>query len=103
MGRERDTSVNLLLLLLFSFIIVGITACGPGGGKRPNVPVRKFYGDRIPDVPEESSMASGSFDGALLKDDKNLKTLISTEIIFADASYEADSRKAIEVSSIVLQ
>lgn len=96
MGIRRNCCVILSIIFLLNCINVG-TACGPGGGARPDVPIRKFNGDRIPDVSEDASLASGRFEGPLAKDDKALKKIINTDIIFEDPSYDAESRKSIEV------
>ena len=76
-----------------------VSTCGPSAGtRRGRLRDHSVKGDRLPDVPETSLAASGEFEGAIHRTDPRLVSMLSTDIVFEDKSYNADSRKSIKVS-----
>eukprot|EP00111_Clytia_hemisphaerica_P000900 TCONS_00002634-protein len=83
----------LLCLQLFKVHL----ACGPGSGtSRGRLRDHNIKGNRLPDVPEFSTAASGPFPGAKHRTDPGLVDILSTDIVFKDKSYNANARKSIK-------
>ena len=94
--------VNSLLILFFGVLFhctTRVIPCGSGAGtSRGRIREHNIKGTRLPDVSETSHAASGTFEGAKHRTDPRLVPLLSTDIVFEDKSYNADSRRAIKVN-----
>lgn len=90
-----------LIFLCFGLILncaTNVLPCGPGTGtSHGRIRNHNIKGDRLPNVPETSHAASGSFKGVKYRTDPRLVSLLSTDIVFKDKSYNADSRMSIKV------
>lgn len=92
----------VILLAVCQFVSL-LFACGPGGGGPSSRITRlKMKGKRIPDLPEHSTSASGSYNGPIMPNDPKLLSIIDTNIVFKDDTYQANSRRSIKVGSLFI-
>jgi len=89
---------TVVIFLTICQCVFLLSACGPGGGTSSRIYRLKMKGDRIPDLPEQSAPASGSYKGPLHRNDPKLLSILDTDIVFKDKTYHADSRRSIKVS-----
>lgn len=89
------------IFLFFALIFncaTNVLPCGPGSGtSRGRIREHNIKGNRLPNVPETSHAASGTFEGVKHRTDPRLVSLLSTDIVFEDKSYNAASRMSIKV------
>ena len=96
------TNLIFLFFVLIFICATNVLPCGPGSGtSRGRIREHNIKGDRLPNVPETSNAASGTFQGVKHRTDPRLVSLLSTDIVFEDKSYNADSRMSIKVFYII--
>lgn len=101
-NRSSSTfKMTNFIFLFFALIFncaTNVLPCGPGSGtSRGRIREHNIKGNRLPNVPETSHAASGTFEGVKHRTDPRLVSLLSTDIVFEDKSYNAASRMSIKV------